>query len=113
VNLIEIIFNIPGFNKCTPFEIHCLLISTLFGIVIYPRTLVNTNSFVYSYNIRKLSMTPRFHRCGVLYRLGENNHRDRVLCYSCVNVCVIVYETHGAELDMIDAAAVGTIVITR
>lgn len=35
------------------------------------------------------------------------------LCSNCVNVCVIVYETHGAELDMIGGAAVGTVLITR
>jgi len=35
------------------------------------------------------------------------------LCSSCVNVCVIVYETRDAELGMIGGAAVVTIVITR
>jgi len=62
VNLIDTIFNILGFKECTPFGIDCLLTSTLFGSVIYPRTLVNTDCFVYSYDIIKLSMTPRFHR---------------------------------------------------
>jgi len=32
---------------------------------------------------------------------------------NCVKVCVIVYETHDAELGMIGGAAVGTIVTTR
>lgn len=35
------------------------------------------------------------------------------LCSNCVNVCVIIYETHGTELGMIGSAAVGTVVITR